>query len=415
MRFLPRLDCVLVVRSVDSSPVTPSAGCRSALSASMGRPTRSTIERARMSGDPELIGRGKVVAERLAKFDVGGYPASDLDIPLPPEPAPDEPPRNGHPLDDDKTPVLADMLLNRSALRALPVPQPLIENTLDQGTTALLYGDRGTAKSFIAQDWVACTGTGRKWQGRPVAKRRGLYVAGEGVAGTNSRFEAWETGWSTQIHDDDLHVLPIPVNLTRVVDVANLAALISWGGYGFVVLDTLSRCMVGADENSAKDCGIVVDAMARLLDSTPNRRGVVLGVHHAGKDKKTLRGSSVFEAAADTVYFTARDGGVIYLSRTKRKDGPEHDRHELKLDPIPGTGSMTISVHRGVDKPERAEKLLSIFVHHFSQTGASKAELRKVADMPDVTFYRAVSDLLKCGDLINEGTDKRPFYKVADA
>ncbi len=33
--------------------------------------------------------------------------------------------------------------------------------------------------------------------------------------------------------------------------------------------------------------------------------------------------------------------------------------------------------------------------------------------MDPATFYRAVSDLLKCGDLVNEGTDKRPFYKVA--
>ena len=88
---------------------------------------------------------------------------------------------------------------------------------------------------------------------------------------------------------------------------ANLAALIVWGGYSFVILDTLARCMVGADENSAKDCGVVVDAMTRLLGRTPGGRGVILGVHHAGKDGKTLRGSSAFEGAADTVYFTSRD------------------------------------------------------------------------------------------------------------
>jgi hypothetical protein len=171
--------------------------------------------------------------------------------------------------------------------------------------------------------------------------------------------------------------------------------------------------MVGADENSAKDVGVVVEAMTQLLGNTPDGRGVVLGIHHTGKDGKTLRGSSAFEGAVDTAYLSTRDGAVITLNREKRKDGPEHDRHELRIDPIKGTNSATISVHRGVVKPERADKLLSTFVHHFATTGASKAELRKVADMPDVTFYRAVSDLLKCGDLINEGTDKRPFYKVA--
>jgi hypothetical protein len=45
------------------------------------------------------------------------------------------------PADDaDRTPVLADRILTRSALRKLPDPEPLIDNVLDQGTTALLYG-----------------------------------------------------------------------------------------------------------------------------------------------------------------------------------------------------------------------------------------------------------------------------------
>ena len=105
---------------------------------------------------------------------------------------------------------------------------------------------------------------------------------------------------------------------------------------------------------------------------------------------------------------------MIVLDREKRKDGPQYDRHELRFDLIEGTGSAVISVHQGVDKPERADKLLSTFVHHFVHTGASKAELRNVADMPPATFHRALGDLLKSRDLINDGTDKRPFYRVAD-
>ena len=331
------------------------------------------------------------------------------DIPLP-----DEPHRhNGHSAPVDDEPVLADQLLSRSALRALPAPEPLIDNTLDQGTTGLLYGKFSTAKSFIALDWGASVGTGRKWQGRSTQQRRTLYVAGEGAFGFKARLDAWEIGWRTEIQDGELDILPVPVNLTRPLEVANLAALIDWGGYSFIVLDTLARCMVGGDENSAKDCGIVVDAMTKLLGRTPGGRGVILGVHHAGKDGRTLRGSSAFEAAADTVYFTSKDGAVILLDREKRKDGVEHDHHELKIDPIPGSESAVISVHRGGGQTERGDKLLSTFVHHFGETGASKAELRTVADMPPATFHRALSDLLKCGHLINTATDQRPFYKAA--
>jgi hypothetical protein len=315
---------------------------------------------------------------------------------------------------DDKTPVFADALLTRSALRELPDPEPLIDNVLDQGTVALLYGKWGSGKSFIAQDWACSVATERPWQCRTTEQRRVLYVAAEGAYGLKGRLHAWEVGWRTMIHDEGLDILPRPVNLTNAADIANLSALIDWGGYGFVILDTLARCMVGADENSAKDCGEVVDALHRLRDRTPNGRGVVTGVHHTGKDGKTFRGSSVFEAGADTVYSVTLDGAVIVLDREKRKDGPRVDTHRLKLDPIEGTESCTISLSRGVIVNDRAETLLSHFNYHFSATGAYSTQLLKVADMPDATFYRALSDLVKRGELINKGTDKRPFYKLAD-
>jgi hypothetical protein len=171
--------------------------------------------------------------------------------------------------------------------------------------------------------------------------------------------------------------------------------------------------MVGADENSAKDIGIVVDNLYRLLDKTPGRRGVVLGVHHTGKDGKTLRGSSAFEGGVDTVYSVASDGAVIVLDREKRKDGPPGDVHRLTLDLIKGTVSGVMSAHQTDQPLDRADMLLSVFIHHFSETGATKVELRHVADMPSATFHRALSVLLKRRDLVNNGTDKRPFYHLA--
>jgi hypothetical protein len=311
---------------------------------------------------------------------------------------------------DNGEPIYAASILTRSALRNLPDPEPLIDNVLDQGTVALLYGKWGSAKTFIALDWAASVGTERRWQGRETARRRALYVVGEGAFGFKGRIAAWENGWHTDISDDDLHILPFAVNLTNHAQVDNLAALIDWGGYGFVVLDTLARCMVGADENSAKDCGIVIDSMTRLLACTPAGRGVLLGVHHAGKDGTTLRGSSVFEGAADTVYFAERDGGLITLTREKRKDGPEHDRHELTVDPIDGTHSAVMS-KKNVPAASGTERLLAVFDEQFSQIGANKTELRHAAEMASSTFHRALSDLLKRGDLMNTGTDKRPFYK----
>jgi AAA domain len=315
---------------------------------------------------------------------------------------------------EDATPLLADHLLTRSALHALPDPQPLIGNVLDQGTVALLYGMWATGKSFIALDWASSVATGRPWQSRTTQQCRVLYVAAEGAFGLKGRLDAWERGWHKSIDDGQLDVLPRPVNLTNTADTRNLAALIGWNGYGFVILDTLARCMVGADENSAKDCGQVVDALTRLRQHTPDGRGVILGVHHTGKDGKTLRGSSAFEAGADTVYSVTRDAGVITLEREKRKDGPSNDRHELRLDPIDGTGSATISVHRGGGQTPRAQQLLSTFVHHFGAVGATRAGLEKVANMPHATFARTFHELVKSGELVPDNPNhRRPLFKPA--
>jgi hypothetical protein len=321
---------------------------------------------------------------------------------------------------DDAAPVYASRLLSRSDLMALADPKPLIDNVLDQGTVALLYGKWGTAKTFIALDWAASVATGRNWQGRRTEQRRTLYVVGEGAFGFKGRTAAWETGWQTKIDDDTLSILPVPVNLTNATEVANLRALIEWGGYGFVILDTLARCMVGADENSAQDGGIVVDALTRLLASTPGGRGVVLGVHHTGKDGKTLRGSSAFESGADTVYCATRDENLISLIREKRKDGPENDSHLLVFEPMPGSDSGVMNASRGVSQggetTHRAATLRSIMSQSFRLTGASVAQLRQIAvddgALTRATFYRAVSDLVESGWLINTGSEKRPFYQV---
>lgn len=317
---------------------------------------------------------------------------------------------------------LADRLLTRSALRDLPKPEPLIANVLDRGTIALLYGYWGTCKTFIALDWAACVATSHAWQGRETGRLRVLYVAAEGAFGIAQRLDAWETAWRMEAGDDALAVLPAPVNLTNPADLAELIEVIREGGYGFVIIDTAARCMVGADENSARDIGIVVDALSKIREATPEGRGVALAVHHTGKDGKTLRGSSAFEAGADTVYQVTEDGGVIVLDRTKRKDGPKADRHELRLSPWPGTQSCVIEAaadhgQRADVLPGNAERVLDVFKAHFKETGSTKAQLREVVTerlgMGSSSFHYAVNDLLTRNLLHNNGSNARPFLELA--
>src|SRR4051812_48406421 len=151
----------------------------------------------------------------------------------------------GQPTLPNERPKLAGRLLTRSQLADLPVPEPLIEDTLDRRTVALLAGSWGTGKTFLALDWAACVGTGRIWQRRRVPTTgRVLYVASEGAFGFGTRVDAWEYGWRQEVTDDALKVLPVPVNLRDHGEVAELCELAA--GCSLVVIDTLARCLVGA-------------------------------------------------------------------------------------------------------------------------------------------------------------------------
>jgi hypothetical protein len=160
--------------------VKPRIGCRRCRQADAIRG-----ELHPMTDEPEglRIAREWAADQRAAR-NTNLAPVPDL------PPPPDDP----GPPDEPTTPVLVDRLLTRSALRSLPDPQPLIDNVLDQGTTALLYGKWGTAKTFIALDWAASVATGKAWQDRTTEQCRVLYVVGEGAFGFKGRIDAWEVG-----------------------------------------------------------------------------------------------------------------------------------------------------------------------------------------------------------------------------
>lgn len=315
-------------------------------------------------------------------------------------------------------------VLTRAELSHLPAVQPLIENTLDRRTLAVLAGYWGTGKSFLAWDWACSIATGHPWMGRPIDvvepphPNRVLVVVGEGAYGVHERITAWEIDHGTEVRD--LFVLPRAINLLSRIEVAQVAEFVYANNIDLVVLDTLSRCMPGADENSAADMSKVVQHLDVIKEARKDEHGddyggtCVLVVHHTGKDRTTIRGSSVLEGAADTVYQVDGDGQSMRLQRTKRKDGPRDDLHQLAIRWVPGTDSASVRSLSAADKLQNADILLSAYMSAFAQTGASKAELRNIVDMAPASFHRALNTLVKDGRLVNTGTEKRPFYKAGD-
>lgn len=218
---------------------------------------------------------------------------------------------SGRPPFKSRAERLRSLLYVRSALDSIPPPTPLITGVLDVATIAVLAGKFGTYKSFVALSWACSIATGRPWFGREVPEARPvLYVAAEGVSGMNRRIGAWEQGCNDgeRVADDRLVVLGGAANLTVAEDMRTLDAIAHEIGAGLIVLDTLHRCAPGAEENSSKDMGEVIEMMALLRERTG---ATMLACHHTGHAGVRSRGSSSIEDDADTswVIRLAEDDG----------------------------------------------------------------------------------------------------------
>jgi hypothetical protein len=315
---------------------------------------------------------------------------------------------------------LRDRLLLRAQLKQLPRPRPLIEGTLDQRTIALLSGRSSTGKSFLAIDWGSCIATGKPWQGREVLTPGPvLYIAAEGAFGLDQRLTAWEQAWHKEA--GDFVTVPEPINLFSGAGFTDLLDVVRDGHDGrpwqLVVVDTWARSTVGGQENNNSDSTTAFARVDRIRQHGPT---CLVIAHTDGSDSKT-RGATALEDNADTVYRVKGDAGYLELDRTKRKDGPREDHHQLRLhafqvgiDPFtdrPVT-SCVVENTRGQDLAlaDKAKELLSVFDECFADIGCSKAELRAAANLPPATFARSLKTLLQQGFLHNTGTDPRPRY-----
>jgi RecA-family ATPase len=97
-----------------------------------------------------------------------------------------------------------------------------------------------------------------------------------------------------------------------------------------VVIDTVARALLGADENSATDMGKFVKACDTIKEHT---NAAVLGIHHSGKDGgKGMRGSSALLGAVDTSIAVKKSVDVITLSTEKQKDAEPADDMLFKMN-----------------------------------------------------------------------------------
>jgi predicted transcriptional regulator len=304
---------------------------------------------------------------------------------------------------------LRSRLLDAAGLRTIAAPVPVIEGLLFRDSLAWLAGKPGHGKSFVAVDLACCVGTGAEWHGRRVTRGKVLYIIAEGAAGLGQRVNAWSVCRGRPV--EQVLFLPVPVQLLQGVDVGAFTQLLEELRPDLAILDTQARVTVGAEENSARDMGLFVDALEQVRRSCG---ACILTVHHDARAGENLRGSTAIEGAATTILRAVKDGQLVTITNPKQKDAPEQDPFVLVLTPL---GSSAILSHEavGFDLQTRSseDRILTVLWDSFGTDGATKTELRDAADLPRTTYYRAVNELLRRG-LINEHKQGRSkIYTLA--
>jgi hypothetical protein len=193
-------------------------------------------------------------------------------------------------------------VLSDSDLACFPVQRWIVKGIIPAEGIGAIYGPPGSGKSFLSLDLLAHVANGERWFGRRVCAVPVVYVPFEGQAGIPKRIRAWKTLISRQANrevDSGIRFIFEGMNLRQRADRDKLVNTLLAEGLtgGVLCIDTLAQSGPGIDENSSEGMGEMIAIFNELRSRLG---GVVLVVHHTGKDsERGLRGWSGLAAAMD--------------------------------------------------------------------------------------------------------------------
>ena len=187
----------------------------------------------------------------------------------------------------------------------MPPKKWLVEHLFGAKDLGMLFGPPGCGKTFVIIDLIICMCSGIPWAGQfniPIPLTV-WYCAGEGISGLQSRFAAAadNRGIETLKNLSFFDAVPQFFDLKSGdgIDkfIQDFQTCQREGGApapDVVIVDTLNCATVGADENSAKDMGIVLHQAKKMAESLGC---AVLFIHHTTKDGSAERGSGSMRGA----------------------------------------------------------------------------------------------------------------------
>lgn len=271
-------------------------------------------------------------------------------------------------------------LLSLAQLYDLPDPSWLIRGVLPANALAVLYGEPGSGKTFIALSMAASIAAEHNWCGKVTARGSVLYLAAEGVLGFKLRVRAYVKKHALEVRR--INFVGDAFNLLEPNDITGLSQTLNAAEFqpDLIILDTLARVMPGAEENSAKEMGEAIASIDALRQPTS---ATVLVVHHTVKAGRSERGSSALRGAADVMIECSRDSGtgLVSLQCTKMKDAEPFPAAMVHLERItldPSSSSLAVTdwkeTTNALAAADGAKKALDLLRDKFGASGATYSQ-----------------------------------------
>jgi hypothetical protein len=220
--------------------------------------------------------------------------------------------------------------ITREESYAKPPPSFLLDNVLPYKGVVNLYGPSGAGKTFLVLDLIYHLMSGStEWFANKIYDRpKGiLYIVLEDVNGVTNRGKAWEQHHGVE-PENIYFVENQTVNLSNTESVDDIieCALATVGNGCMVIFDTQAQAVVGTDEQSAKDMGLVYSNLHKISRAID---GLCVTIAHSGKDdSKGVRGSSAQYAACDVVIGVKEHGGArVWAVEKSKLDVGGHPGH----------------------------------------------------------------------------------------
>jgi RecA/RadA recombinase len=326
-------------------------------------------------------------------------------------------------------------ILTLKEIADLPPVTWLVNGLIPKQSLAMIYGEPGGGKTFTALDIALTVAHGAQWHGHEVTRGQVFYVAGEGVGGFRKRIGAWHLHHERE-EQAPFFLIPKAVNLLDDNEILDLLQTIETTRdpqipVAMVIFDTVARCMIGGDENSAQDMGKAVKNMDLVREALGC---AVLPIHHSGKDSnRGARGSTALIGAVDVSIKVERDNDRLLLTTEKQKDAEPLQPMQFKTISVElATGPLSLEaetslVLEATDQPADivARKKLSgqqrLILDALHDALANAGEQRSIGNYIPKGYYSVSESLWRDFSMskqISDGSDdskKKAFLRAAKA